>query len=219
VSWIERQPILDFADSVSEAVSIASARRTYSLAVPSKKSANRYAEHLGGSSPICPAFLKVRPTPSAHVFLFKKSSRFRCPLFATMEEMDIALAVEALPEGCLSGRTFRRAAPLTSLGEFFEIGKAVQHSTPDFYERGPTTTASFTREETSTDAQVGGCFRFVEQLTAWKARYVRSGLAGWNRDLLVHRVPPRKAHSHYARAPWGTSIHIKTNSLFKKTST
>jgi hypothetical protein len=102
--------------------------------------------------------------------------------------------VPRVPKGCLSGPTFRGAAPLTSLGEFLEVREAVRHSTPDFYERGPTTTASFLREKTSTDAQVGGRFRFYEQPTIWKARYVRSGLASWNGDFLVHRVHPQ-AHA------------------------
>ena len=96
------------------------------------------------------------------------ASEFRCPLFATMEGMDSALTAGALPEGFLRDRTFRRAAPLTSLGELLEVGEAVRHSTPDFYEWGPTTSASFLREKTSTDAQVGGSFRFYEQPTIWK---------------------------------------------------
>jgi hypothetical protein len=100
----------------------------------------------------------------------------------------------SLPGGCLSDRTFRGAAPLTSLGEFLEVGEAVRHSTSDFYERGPTTSASFLREKTSTDAQVGGRFRFYEQPTIWKARYVRSGLASGNGGFFVHRVPPLRAH-------------------------
>jgi hypothetical protein len=126
-----------------------------------------------------------------------------------MEGMESAFTAGALPEGFLRGRTFRRAAPLTSLGEFLEVREAVRHSTPDFYERGPTTSASFLREKTSTYAQVGGRFRFYEQPTIWKTRYVRSGLASWNGDFLVHRVPPRQAHWRHVRAFRGTLRGLK----------
>lgn len=98
------------------------------------------------------------------------------------------------PEEYLSGGTFRRAAPFTSLCEFFEIGDVVQHSAPDFAEPGPTAATSFLGEEASTDAQVRSRFRFDQQPTVWKARYNRSGRISWNGDFLVHLVPPRQAH-------------------------
>ena len=96
-----------------------------------------------------------------------------------------------LPEGCLSGRPFRRVAPFTSLGEILEVGDVVQDSTSDFAEAGSTTTAPFFREETSADTQVGRRFRFDQQPVS----YVRGGLVSRNGDVLLHRgVPPSQSH-------------------------
>ena len=66
---IAPEPILDFTNLVSDAVRVASARGTLSVMVPSKQSANCYAEHLGDPRSICPALFKVRPMPSAHLRL------------------------------------------------------------------------------------------------------------------------------------------------------
>jgi len=82
VLWIAPQPILDFADSVSDAVDIPPARWALSLAMPSKQGANGYTEQLGGRRPIRPTNFKVRPTPPAHVLLLSnKSGAFRMSSF------------------------------------------------------------------------------------------------------------------------------------------